>query len=148
MSASMGRGDVMPVVVLGGQQRPHEVLLLALSVVIGVAYFLGSPAPGSLAALIPHWEIIAWAVGLIISGALGLVGCLLYHRDLETGLRLEFSAMLMGAGANLIYAFAVFSLGGWRALVAGGMTVAWVSANLWRCRQIRRDLAGRSEWAP
>jgi hypothetical protein len=126
-------------VVITGRHRPHELLLLAVSIPIGLSYVFGAPPPGSVAALIPAWEVRIWAWLLLFSGLVGLVSSS-WGRDARFALRLEAGAMLLGAGALLIYTVAVFQLGTWRGLFAGGITVAWMAANLWRALQIRRDL--------
>jgi hypothetical protein len=131
----------MAVIVVAGRQRPHEVLLLAVSVLVGAAYLLGSPPAASVAALIPRWEIKAWAVGLLLSGLLGLVAIWRW-RDIELALRLELGAMLSGAGALLIYVVAVFTAAALSGLLAGGITAAWMAANVWRAWQIRTELKG------
>jgi hypothetical protein len=94
-------------IVVTGRHRPHELLLLVVSIITGLAYLLGSPPPGSVAALMPDWLISLWAVGLLISGAMGLFGAV-YRRDLELGLIAEGAAMLIGAGALLVAAYASF----------------------------------------
>jgi hypothetical protein len=125
--------------IVTGRYRPHELLLLVVSVVTGVAYLLGSPPPTSVAALLPHWQTYTWAAGLLASGVMGIFGCA-WRRDLELGLQAERAAMLIGGGALLLYTVSVFALGGRRALLAGGITAAWTAANLWRAWQIGRDL--------
>jgi len=128
-----------PIVVVAGRSRPHELLLLGLSLLSGISYLLGAPPPGSITALMPAWEVHAWAAGLLASGLVGLVGCW-WRGNHALGLGLEMGAMLIGSGALLLYSVAAFSLGGWRALFAGGIGVTWMAANLWRAGQIRYDL--------
>jgi hypothetical protein len=130
-----------PIVVVTGRQRPHEVLLTAVSVLVGLAFTLGSPPPGSVVALLPRWEIHVWAGMLLASGLVGVVG-LWRWRDVGAGLRLEAAAMLSGSGALLMYVVAVFLASGIRALLAGGFVAAWAVANVWRADQIRRELKG------
>lgn len=127
-----------PLVVVG-RDRPHELLLLAWSLISGISYLLGAPPPGSITALMPAWEIHAWAAGLLASGLIGLVGCW-WRGNHAFGLGLEMGAMLIGSGALLLYVVAAFSVAGWLALFAGGLVVTWLAANLWRVGQIRRDL--------
>lgn len=128
-----------PVVIVMGSARPHEVLLLAYSAFAGPTYLFGAPKPGSLEAYMPHWEVLLWATFLGVSGITGLFGCF-WRRSREVGMAVELGAMLLGAAATSIYAVAVFTVGGWRTLLAGGVITAWTCANLVRAAQIRRDL--------
>jgi hypothetical protein len=123
-----------PLVVISGRHRPHEILLLVVAVVTGVAYTVGAPPPASVAALLPGWAQLVWSVGLGLSGVVGLVGVL-------RSPRVEAAGMLLGTAAMIWYAVAVAPYG-WRALLAGAIAVAWAAANLWRAMQIRRDLKG------
>ena len=123
-----------PVVVISGRHRPHEVLLLIVSVITGLAYTVGAPPPASVAALLPAWALLVWSVGLAVSGAVGLAGVLWSPR-------VEAAGMLLGTGALLWYSVAVAPFG-WRALFAGLIASGWAAANLWRALQIRNDLKG------
>jgi hypothetical protein len=128
-----------PVLVVAGRQRPHELTLLLLSAMLGGLYTFGTPAPQSLAAEMPSWIVHAWGIGLLLSGITGLAGCLLPW-NVERGLLLELGGLLVGAGALLIIAAAIFSHAGWGGLFGGGFTAAWLTANLVRGWQIWRDL--------
>jgi hypothetical protein len=122
-------------VVIAGRHRPHEILLLAVSVLIGGAYILGAPQPGSLAALLPGWAVVVWSAGLLASGAVGLFGVF-------RSMRLEQAGMLLGAAALLWYTVAVAQFG-WRGLFAGAICLAWAAANLARALQIQREVRAR-----
>lgn len=126
-----------PVVVVTGRRRPHEQLLLAYGAFSGAVYLLGAPPPTSLAVTIPHWLVLVWSAGLVVSGAVGLAGC--WWRGIR-GLRLEQGGLLIGAGALLIYTVSAFVFAGTRALFAGGVVCMWAAANLWRAVQCHRDL--------
>lgn len=128
--------------ILAGRYRPHEMLLLAVSIIIGLAYLLGAPPATSLAALIPRWELHAWAIGMLTSGILGLLGTLWQRRDLPRGLALEAAGLLIGSGALLLYLAAILRVAGPAGLSAGGIVAAWMLANLWRTAQVRTDLRG------
>lgn len=123
-----------PLVVVSGRHRPHEILLLVVSLITGVAYSVGAPPPASVAALLPGWALLVWSIGLTLSGVLGLAGVF-------WSLRLEQASMLLGAAALVWYTAAVAPFG-WRALFAGAISTAWAVANLVRAGQIRRDLGG------
>ena len=134
----MGR----PVVVVAGRHRPHEILLLAVAVLTGLAYTLGAPPPNSLAALLPGWSVRVWAVGLALHGVAGLAACASKAR---WSLPAEQASMLVGAAALVWYAVALADASqtaGARALLSGGITLAWAGANLWRAGQIYHDLRG------
>jgi hypothetical protein len=131
----MGRRPTV-VVVVSGRHRPHEILLLAVSVLVGAAYTFGAPPPTSLAASMPHWAVRVWATGLALSGVVGLVG--VAGRS-TWALQVEQAAMLIGAAALVWYTAALAPLG-WRALFAEAVFGAWAVANLVRARQIRQDL--------
>jgi hypothetical protein len=126
-----------PVVVLAGRQRPHEVLLLAFAVVIGIAYQIGSPPPESIAAHMHHWQVRLWSIGMMLSGIIGLAG--LWWPDRQLGMQFEAGAMLLGAGALLIVTAAAFALGA-KGIFGGGFSAAWFMANLVRAGQIWREL--------
>lgn len=127
-----------PVIVVTGRHRPHEQLFLAWSALIGASYLVAwAPPPASLAALLPRPVFLLWVVAMVVSGVTGLVGC--WWRG-ERGLGLELGGLLMNAGALSLYAFAVFATAGTRALLPGGLVLAWALANLWRSAQAFRDL--------
>lgn len=123
-----------PLVVVSGRHRPHEILLLAVQVITGLAYTVGAPPPTSVAALLPGWALLVWSTGLAVSGVVGLVGVVWSPR-------VEAAGMLLGAGALIWYAAALAPFG-WRALLAGAISAAWAGANLWRAIQIQHDLRG------
>lgn len=125
-----------PVLVLTGRHRPHEILLLAVSLLLGVAYTVGAPPPASVTALLPAWAVHVWAAGMGVSGALGLAAVAVRW---SRALQVEQAAMLIGAAALIWYTVAVLPLG-WRSLLAVAISVAWTSANMWRATQIHRDL--------
>lgn len=134
-----------PIVVVTGRHRPHEVLLLALSILVGVSYTIGAPPPTSVAALMPPWLVHTWAFGLLASGVIGLLSLIGGRGSLERRMRLELGSMLLGAAAILLsteatfqYAIGVGRLG--QALLSGGFGLAWAAANIVRAFQARQEL--------
>ena len=135
-----------PVVVVAGRHRPHELMLLAVSVILGVAYILGAPQPGSLAESLPGWMFTGWALVMLASGTLGLIGC--FWRDADLGMEIERGAMVMQAGAIVLYTSGLFAYAGTRALASGGIAAVWAGANAWRAVQITRDLRAIDRASP
>lgn len=127
-----------PVVVVAGRQRPHELLLLAVSLAWGVAYLVGAPPPDSVAALMQRWQVVVWSALLVVSGVVGLAGCW-WRRNIELGLGLELAGMLFGSGA--LFVFSVAAVHATHRITFGiGMIMVWFAANLWRAAQIGREL--------
>lgn len=125
------------IIVVTGRHRPHEQLLLAYSVLLGIAYLTVAPRPSSVVAVFPPEAVTVWALALGTSGVAGLIGC--WWRG-ERGLGVECGGLLMNAGAMVIYSTAAFTVGGWRALLPAGVALAWALANLWRASQALRDI--------
>jgi hypothetical protein len=128
-----------PVVVVQRRRPPHELLLLIGHVFLGAYYLIGAPAPASIAASQPSWSVHVWAAGMLISGVAGLIG-LARGRSVMRALRLEAAAMDIGAGVLVFYAVSLFAFAGADAMGAGATLVLWAAANLWRARQISREL--------
>lgn len=131
--------DDRPVIVITGRRRPHELVFLALAVVLGLAYTLGAPPPASAASEMPPWLVHAWAAGLLLHGVVGLTAVFLPLQK-DRALLAESGSMLIGAGTLVMAAASAFSYAGSAALLGGGLTLAWAIANLVRVFQIRRDL--------
>lgn len=129
----------MQVVVITGRRRPHEVMLIVLSLVWGVLGVFGAPEPDSLVAQVASWLVVAWSVLLLLSGMLGVTG-IAWRGEMYRGLVLEQASMMSGAAATLIYAYALFSLPGWTGKFVAFLVSVWTAANLWRALQIRADL--------
>lgn len=125
-------------------RSPYELTFMILSVLAGLGYLTTVPAPSSVAALMPGEVVAAWAWTLLLTGILGLVGCL-WRGQLLVSLGLERSALLGQTGALLIIAGA--TLTAWATgqtavfpLLGLGFMAAWMAANIWRLMQIRAGL--------
>ena len=127
------------IVLVTPRYRPHEILLLALSVLLGVSYLVRVPAPQTLTAAVPRWVVLLWAAGLALSGLVGLVGCL-WRGDIVVGLGLERGALIMSTAALTLISAVIVSATGLRGAFSAGITIAWALANLYRCIQITTDL--------
>ena len=128
-------GSSRPVVVVTGKRRPHEVFLLASSLILGVLFLLGAPRPPS----VDHVWFPWWATALAGSGAMALIGCY-WRRNLWMALALERAGLLFNACCCFVYAVMVVSHNGWRALFAAWFFASWVVADVVRSLQISNDL--------
>lgn len=127
------------IVLASGRRHPHQMFVLALSLLLGVAYLVRVPAPQSLAAVAPKWVVVLWSVGLVLSGAVGLLGCL-WLGQVEVGLGLERGALLLSTAALVLIGSASVAANGSRALFGVGVITAWALANVARCVQITNNL--------
>lgn len=128
----------MPPVVVTGRHRPHEVALLGFSALLGLAFVVGLKPPGSIELLMPGWLRWSWYLLLLASGLVGVVSVLL--DDVYAALTCERAAMWGQSAAWTIYALAIFALGGWRGVAAGGLCFVLALASVVRLRQIFREL--------
>lgn len=130
------------VVVVTGRRRPHEVMFLAASALVGVAYLAGAaPPPTAVEQLLNEragWVQPLWYVLLAAGGVVGLVGCWL--PDQITGMLLERVALAVGAAAIVMWVIAIWWAAGPPAFGGLAFFMLWAAANLWRIVQINTDL--------
>jgi len=132
------RSNAPMVTVFTGRHRPHEVMIILWSVVIATVHFATDPAPNSLDTTYPAWLVGGWYVLLGLGGVVGLAG--LWLPSVLVSLYLERASMIAIAAGAAIYAVAVFYVGAWQALVAGGLIASWSAASAWRAIQISLDV--------
>lgn len=123
----------------GSRQRPHEILLILLSAVLGVAYLFGAPPPESVVALVSPWLVHLWAAGLAVGGLLGIVA-LSGLGGTRRSLRIEQAAMLNTAAALCVAASAIAQAAGGRGFFGAGFSLAWAMANVARAWMIQADI--------
>lgn len=128
----------MPSVILSGRHRPHEVMLLAVSLLLGIAYLAGAKPPSSVEALMPGWMRLAWYALLAAGGAVGLAATTLHHPYQSLGL--ERAAMWGQTSSWSIYAIALASYGRAAGLGAACLCAGLAAASAWRIVQISRDM--------
>lgn len=126
-------------------RHPIVVFLLALCVVSGAGILLGdAPAPGSLNASLPFWEVRIWSGGLAVGGALTLWGLHLQGPKRPTKLRdgvlFEQAGMSLLGPAALIYGTAALAQVGLAALLPGGIVVALGVACVYRWVTLQRTV--------
>lgn len=128
------------IVVVRGQRRPHEIMLLLFSAVYGVAFLAGLPLPASLSATAKAAAIGFFALSGL-GGIIGLVSVTFRRLAVERALRLELGANLLVAAAGVLYVYAIVSLSGIAAwLVILLIASVWVAGSVWRAFQLLADL--------
>jgi hypothetical protein len=124
--------------VITGRGRPHEVVFLVFSALIGAAFVAGVKPPGTIEQLMPGWILWSWYLLLLASGLVGVTALLL--RCPYRALVLERAAMVGQVAAPALYGVALVSYGQAVAVFAGGFCAAWTGASAWRLWQITREL--------
>lgn len=127
------------------RQKPHLILFMVLSVLSGLAYFIGPAESEAMLKELPDWVPLAWAMVLLISGLLGLGGIIWQRWRVERGMLLERGALLIQAGAVSLYGGSLLLANGWAAALVVGATAAWAIANVWEARLIRQELLSIEE---
>lgn len=128
----------MTPVVVTGRHRPHEVMFLVFSTLIGAAFAAGTKPPTTVEQLMPDWILWLWYGLLLASGAVGIISILI--RCPFRALTLERAAMWGQTAAPLIYALALLSYGRAPAAFAIGFCLAWSAASAWRLWQVSREI--------
>lgn len=130
----------MPFVVVTSRHRPHELVLLGLSVLLGIAYLVRLPPPQTLAAVVPGWLVAVWALGLVVSGVIGLSAAV-WQGSIIVALQMERAALLLNNAPLILIGGASFATLGWgRAVFGGSIILGLAAANLVRSLQINRDV--------
>ena len=127
----------MPIVVTG-RHRPHEVLFLAFSALVGAAFIIGAKPPSTLERLLPIWVLWTWYLLLLASGLIGLVSFAL--NDPYRALVLERAAMYGQTAAPILYGIALASTGQAAALFAAAFVLTWSAASGWRAWQVGQGI--------
>lgn len=136
----MRRNPGPPLLILPGRERPHEIVLSGYAVAIGALYVGGFPVSTAAQQVLPGGWAHAYGAALAAGGVLTLLGSF-WLSNIERGLDIERSGLLVLSGALTIYVGAVLNSAGWAGGFAGGMAIAWAWANVRRSVGITRDLA-------
>lgn len=126
-------------------RHPLVVFLLALCLVSGAGIFLGdAPAPGSLQATLPEWEVLIWSGGLAFGALSTLIGLFLQAPKRPTRLRdgviFEQIGMALLGPVAIIYGVAALGQVGIAALLPGGIILALGVACAYRWITLQRDI--------
>jgi len=132
--------ELGPVLVIPGRDRPHELVFSGYAVVIGGLYAAGASFSPAARTVLPGVWSNAYGAALLVGGVLTLVGAF-WVSNIERGLDIERSGLLILSGALTIYVAAVLGTVGTSGGFAGGLALAWVYANVSRAVGITRDLS-------
>lgn len=137
------------IIVLTKRRHPADVLLLAVSLLQGLAFVLGTPVrpPTSIEQIMPDWLILAWYWTLIVSGAVGLTGNF-WPGHILTSLRIRLSGVMFAAAPAAAYTVVSAVYGGLGAMYTAGVVAAWVAMCLWRAAQLTSDIRHLRRAAP
>ncbi|MFI2664895.1 hypothetical protein [Micromonospora carbonacea] len=124
----------MATIVVTGRHRPHEVMFLALSALVGGVFVAGAKPPTSVEQLVAPWVLWTWYVLLLSSGLIGLASIAM--ADTYRALVLELAAMQGQTAAPLLYGVALLATGSAAVVLAAGFCLAWASASAWRGWQV------------
>lgn len=122
-------------------QRPHEVMFLFISPVFAYDMLFGPARLALSVAHVPYAEVLAFALVLVVSGIIGLVGCALRTRAAwwDVGIRLEGGALVFGAGGLLLFTYVIGDVSHWQGS-SYKFLGAWTAANVWRSVQCVRAI--------
>lgn len=98
--------------------RPLHGFIGVLLTVAGLGYLFGAPRPMSVEAELPPVVRSAWGVCLLAGGICLLTGVAIGR------LRTEKAGQWLIAAGSVAFAIAAFTAAGWRAMYAGGLTLA------------------------
>jgi hypothetical protein len=124
-------------------RHPIIVFFLILCVIAGAGILLGdAPAPGSLNATLPGWQVKVWSAGLTLGAGAILIGLWLQapkrpHR-LRDGVLFEQGGMSLLGPAAILYGFVAILQVGWSAVLPGGIVLGLGVACAYRWRTLQR----------
>ncbi|MEU5946322.1 hypothetical protein ABZ793_12260 [Micromonospora sp. NPDC047465] len=130
----------MATIVVTGRHRPHEVMFLILSAIVGAAFAAGAKPPTTLERLVAPWVLWTWYLLLLSSGVIGLVSIAI--SDTYRALVLELAAMHGQTAAPLLYGLALLSTGRAPAIFAIAFYATWAGASAWRGWQVWQGMRG------
>lgn len=113
---------------------PRVVIILALSILSGVATVAMQAAPASLAAVLPEWAVMAWGALLWIGSAITLAGI---SRNTLNGVIMEQIGSIMVAATTIFVSVVALKVNGPSSLSVTGIVLAWGIACIFRWTQLQ-----------
>lgn len=126
------------IILVGYQKHPHEVALLLVCLLSGIAGLIApAHASSSLLGQLPELWLYAWNVVLIVGSALAVAG--VFTQGM-VGHLVERAGLFVLLTVLTGYGVALFGIAGLRATFFALMCLGVAGANYVRIRQINRDL--------
>jgi hypothetical protein len=122
------------------QIEPYRVCFQTFALLLGLAYAVVVPPPNSLAAVLPAWVVLVWAIGLTATGAAGLTANLAWRVDVLVRYAIERLALWTQVGVLGIIAGSAIYVNGARSAFTVAILATWATANVIRDRQIASTL--------
>lgn len=131
--------DVHRILQIRTGKHPHEVLVLIFTTILGtVGSVMPSEISDSVAGEFPWpWCMIYW-IAMTATGLLTLSG--IFNRKIE-GLLIERAGLTLQATLFGAYIYAVSQHAGMSGLVSMVLPASLIAGNIYRCWQIKTDLA-------
>lgn len=120
--------------VIHSSRNPFQLWLLGACVLSGAIGLSGGGSSSAIARLLPGWETAAWYGGLLLFGAIGLLGCWRPH------LLVERVGMAGLCGLSLAYAIGIVSAVGGSGAFTASFIAAFAVACATRFVQINREM--------
>lgn len=138
MADKQSRAHIVdPLAPIPPSRHPFQFWVLAACNLAGWVTLIKDPDT-LLAQSVPHLIYALWGLLLVMSSSIGLISA--WWPDRITGLLLERAGLLaLGVGAAA-YGSLLLHLVGWRAGLAGPMTVGIGIASLWRVVHVNREI--------
>jgi hypothetical protein len=121
-----------------GSKHPHELALLFAALILGALQLVFFDALGSAVA-----KALPFPFGHILYGGLSVgAGITLFgvFRHGYTGALIERGGLIFISAHVLAYSLLAIGSAGWKGVFFAGFMASFATANLWRARQIKRQL--------
>lgn len=125
-----------PLTAVPPSRHPFQVWILFACVLAGAGNLVDSQSV--INELLPPIIVTIWAICLMASGLLGLIGAFLKDRIL--GLLLERAGLSTLALASIAYGTGIVFIVGAQAAVSGPLTMSVGIASAWRVIHVNREL--------
>lgn len=116
---------------------PRAFFILSFCALAGAPLIFADAAPGTIAAKLDHWQVIAWGLSLAVGSLITLLGMI---RQSANGILFEqFGSICVGVAA-VFYGATVLVVVGLSASFPAAITIGWGVSCFWRWAQLQELL--------